>query len=101
MAALHAHPNGPHASASRRSCPRNRNLRRTCKRHSIVAGSAHPARVQSGYPRRTGTKPMANILSKQPPVIAPWPPTEAGLVKKTVEAGEDLGAFCKRVGTTI
>lgn len=44
---------------------------------------------------------MANILSKQPPVIAPWPPAGTGLVKKTVNAGEDLAAFCKRVGITV
>ena len=44
---------------------------------------------------------MAYVLGKQPPKVAPWPPTGPGLEKKTVNPGEDLGAFCTRVGVTV
>lgn len=44
---------------------------------------------------------MSTILSKTPPVIAPWPPAQPNLVKQTVNAGEDLAAFCQRVGITV
>jgi hypothetical protein len=44
---------------------------------------------------------MGNVLSKQPPNVAPWPPVGPGLEGKSVNPGEDLGAFCKRVGVSV
>ena len=44
---------------------------------------------------------MSNVLSKQPPQVAPWPPVGPRLKEKSVNPGEDLGAFCKRVGVSV
>ena len=44
---------------------------------------------------------MVNVLSKQPPIAAPWPPSGPGLEKKIVNPGETLGDFCKRAGVTV